>query len=392
VAPEVLRVWERRFGAVRPERARTGQRIYRAADVERLTLLKRLGDLGHSVERVATLPKEALQALAAGRTAAVPSLGVPSLSAGAGAGMGFAGMGVAAKAEEPPESAPQATSTRGVERSRRTRVLPFESVPFAGGTATKSRQNGPAAVVGSRGGRTEGALGAVRVGVLGKRIVGQISQHDSVPGPIALVELSETLDRFRPRIAAARADVLVIELCALGEDAQGELGHLLGLSGAREVIVLYDFAAKPLLVALSASRARLLKQPVSVEEVWQAVLAVAECWAAQLAPAAQAGGEAGTGSDAPKSSAKLEIPQRVFDDCQLGRIAEISTTIECECPNHLARIISSLVGFEGYSLTCESESSADEEMHAQLRLEIARARAIVEAALTRVLDHDGIVI
>jgi DNA-binding transcriptional MerR regulator len=385
VTPEVLRVWERRFGAVRPERAHTGQRVYRPADVERLTLLKRLSDLGHSVERVATLPKEALQALAAGRTAAVPSLGVPSLSAGGGAGRDAA-------LEEPPESAPQATSTRGVERTRRTRVLPFESVSFAGGTATKIRQNGPAAVVGSRGGRAEGALGAVRVGVLGKRIVGQISQHDFVPGPIALVELSETLDRFRPRIAAARADVLVIELCALGDDAQGELGHLLGLSGAREVIVLYDFAPKPLLVALSASRARLLKQPVSVEEVWQAVLAVAECWVAQLAAGAQAGGETGTGSDAPKSSAKLEIPQRIFDDCQLGRIAEISTTIECECPNHLARIISSLVGFEGYSLTCESESSADEEMHAQLRLEIARARAIVEAALTRVLEHDGIVI
>jgi hypothetical protein len=383
VAPEVLRVWERRFGAVRPERARTGQRIYRPADVERLMLLKRLSDLGHSVERVATLPKDALQALAAGRTVAVPSLGVPSISVGAGG---------AAKVEEPPESSPQPTSTRGVERSRRTRVVPFESVPFAGGTGTKSRQNGSAAVVGSRSGRTEGSLGAVRVGVLGKRIVGQISQHDSVPGPIALVELSETLDRFRPRIAAARADVLVIELCALGEDAQGELGHLLGLSGAREVIVLYDFAPKPLLVALSASRARLLKQPVSVEEVWQAVLAVAECWAAQLAAAAQADGALGTGSDAPKSSAKLEIPQRIFDDCQLGRIAEISTTIECECPNHLARIISSLVGFEGYSLTCESESSADEEMHAQLRLEIARARAIVEAALTRVLEHDGIVI
>ena len=56
-----IRVWERRYGAVDPERSDAGRRRYTAAHVERLGLLKRLVDLGESIGGIAQLDDETLR-------------------------------------------------------------------------------------------------------------------------------------------------------------------------------------------------------------------------------------------------------------------------------------------------------------------------------------------
>ena len=56
-----LRAWERRYGAVRTEREAGRARMYTRKDVERLTLIKRLVDLGNAVSTVATLSLPELQ-------------------------------------------------------------------------------------------------------------------------------------------------------------------------------------------------------------------------------------------------------------------------------------------------------------------------------------------
>jgi methanogenic corrinoid protein MtbC1 len=60
---DVLRAWERRYGAVRPERSPGGQRLYSEHDVERLTLLRRATLAGHSIAEVARLDTAALETL-----------------------------------------------------------------------------------------------------------------------------------------------------------------------------------------------------------------------------------------------------------------------------------------------------------------------------------------
>ena len=50
---DLLRAWERRYGAVHPARSAGGQRLYRDADIERLLLLKRLTEEGHSIGTIA---------------------------------------------------------------------------------------------------------------------------------------------------------------------------------------------------------------------------------------------------------------------------------------------------------------------------------------------------
>ena len=47
-----LRVWERRYRVTMPSVTASGQRLYSAADVHRLALIRQLTDLGHATEHV----------------------------------------------------------------------------------------------------------------------------------------------------------------------------------------------------------------------------------------------------------------------------------------------------------------------------------------------------
>jgi len=59
-----LRVWERRYALTQPELSPSGQRLYSAADVRRLALLKQLTDLGHAIGSLAPLDMSQLQRVA----------------------------------------------------------------------------------------------------------------------------------------------------------------------------------------------------------------------------------------------------------------------------------------------------------------------------------------
>ncbi len=63
LSPDVLRVWEKRYGVVNPVRSTGGQRYYTDADVGHLRLLVRAIEGGRSVGQVAKMPLSGLEAL-----------------------------------------------------------------------------------------------------------------------------------------------------------------------------------------------------------------------------------------------------------------------------------------------------------------------------------------
>jgi len=85
-----------------------------------------------------------------------------------------------------------------------------------------------------------------------------------------------------------------------------------------------------------------------------------------------------------------EAPLRKYDDQTLAKIAAISPTINCECPHHLAELLSDLTAFEKYSKECESRNAEDQAMHAYLNKTASHARYIIEDALTFVLEFENI--
>lgn len=75
IPAETLRVWERRYQLSDTQRSAHGQRLYTAAQVRHLGVLKQLVDLGHPIGSLAGLPVEQLEAMTPARadSQALPS-------------------------------------------------------------------------------------------------------------------------------------------------------------------------------------------------------------------------------------------------------------------------------------------------------------------------------
>ncbi|MBK6797596.1 MAG: MerR family transcriptional regulator [Acidobacteria bacterium] len=63
LSADVVRVWERRYGAIRPQRSDGGSRLYSDADIARLRRLRQAVEMGHAIGQVAKLPESELDTL-----------------------------------------------------------------------------------------------------------------------------------------------------------------------------------------------------------------------------------------------------------------------------------------------------------------------------------------
>lgn len=60
LSPHLIRMWERRYKAVSPQRTDTNRRIYTDEDIQRLNLLKKVTETGESIGQIASLTDDEL--------------------------------------------------------------------------------------------------------------------------------------------------------------------------------------------------------------------------------------------------------------------------------------------------------------------------------------------
>src|SRR5262249_22604651 len=63
LSADVVRVWERRYGAIQPKRSEGGSRLYSDVDIARLRKLRQAVEMGHAIGQVARLPDSELDTL-----------------------------------------------------------------------------------------------------------------------------------------------------------------------------------------------------------------------------------------------------------------------------------------------------------------------------------------
>ena len=143
--------------------------------------------------------------------------------------------------------------------------------------------------------------------------------------------------------------------------------------------VLYSFAADPVCEALATSGTALLRepQPDAVVAQWLSSLSVRAA-SARLSAV-----------DLPEPEAH-PVPPRRWNDAALADFVNLSSTIACECPRHVAELLMQLLHFEAYSAACEHLNAADAELHVYLRQVATASRARFETALEHVALHEGL--
>jgi len=77
LSTDVVRVWERRYGAIQPARSDGGSRLYSDADISRLRRLRQAVEKGHAIGQVAALSESELEQLTGSHQAQADALGDP---------------------------------------------------------------------------------------------------------------------------------------------------------------------------------------------------------------------------------------------------------------------------------------------------------------------------
>ncbi|MDF1753319.1 MAG: MerR family transcriptional regulator [Verrucomicrobiales bacterium] len=300
-----LRIWEKRYGAVTPTRSSSGRRQYSRRDLQRLTLLKTLTSLGHSIKSSAKLPFAELE--------------------------------------------------RRIEESAR---------PDPGGGPVTSH--------------------ACRICVIGGYVGTILDSENVMPERAVKVAEFPDLDSIEPSALPETVDLLIIECPALLVQEIPKIENLITGTKALRSIVIYTFTTSAVLESLENRVAQItpIRAPLSPGELKM----LCETDVALTNRSADAALE-----NAPLPGGEKEgIPDRQFSEQQLAKIAQISTSIKCECPHQLVSLLKSLNGFEIYSAECENENAADAEIHAYLHQSTAQARSIIEDALKVLIKFEGL--
>ena len=333
-----LRIWERRHRVVDPTAMPSGHRLYSAAQVEKLILLRQLSDAGHAIGTTAGLETAELRAL---------------------------------------HSA--------------TPVWPARDRAAAGATATPSPALRPwrVAVVGSALARRLQRPGVRRRLAFPLHIVSVFDTLDDVG---AATRGSAGAQRPTPQAGVeAGLDLLLVQLPGLHPDTLPVLQKVCQALRARQMCTLYRFASAAVCDAFTAHHVALLREPQAdaALALWlngqlEKYMSPAEDLDPKAAGPAQPQGEIGA------LAAGEDPPPRRYGDAALEALSRQPSGVVCECPRHLGELLQLLVQFEGYSAECRHATPEDAALHALLGQAAGRSRAIFEQALDLLVAHEGL--
>lgn len=228
---------------------------------------------------------------------------------------------------------------------------------------------------------TKSAAPAVRLAVLDESTTAQLRANSEIAGDFEIVWSGTSLAALRKASSELSIDVLLLNLEHLGADPVAAIDELVQLTGAELAITLYAFAKRELIDRIAGgSRVRALRAPINLPLL-----------RSQLMSIITRNILLGSSSGASSSTSGGIVPAR-YTYAQLGKLQQIASKVECECPNHLSTLLQSLLDFERYSRNCENRNAADAEVHKLLYESTARARSLLERALDRLIEHEGITI
>lgn len=226
----------------------------------------------------------------------------------------------------------------------------------------------------------------ISIAILGDFLPARFKTAGQELAPLSVVVAENNEAHFAADITQHSIDVLVLEFPILNADNTAKMRGYMADAGATRGVFIYDFGMKRDTEHLRESGVAILRAPVGIEDVKAAVVST-------FAGFSITGRSAQIQQPLPAEmewNIEGSIKPRRFSQQQLATLANQSSTIECECPTHLAQLVGSLSAFEVYSASCANRNDEDAALHRYLHRTSADARAMIEEALERVAQAEGL--
>lgn len=223
----------------------------------------------------------------------------------------------------------------------------------------------------------ESSVDMIEALVIGPQISQHLSQHGKRYPMLTLnCYRDDANDWLKSESVVTENSVLLLQIDVLNKPVMQRLLKLKhqGIS----VAVLYQFSSQDVLATLETEGLVLARGAVDNDRVDQVV--------AQLLKQQRFVSALQVSAEQFSVALPSSLP-RQFSAQQLAEAADHRSKIACECPAHLAELVSALAAFETYSQQCEANNWQDAAVHACIYAYTRQARYLIENALVAVLDH-----
>ena len=220
----------------------------------------------------------------------------------------------------------------------------------------------------------------IKVAVLGDSLSHKLSQLKEIPVALDVVVNTSSISRFRTEIRRLQPGALIIESPLINPESRKLIRTMIDESGATRIVVIYQFGRRAEIDLLRPQGVNLVRTSNSLEEVFDLL----------SLPEKRGGKPFRKMQDKTALDISADITPRRFSEQDLARISAVVSSVECECPNHLVDLLSSLNAFEQYSMDCESQNDEDAALHAHLYAVTAAARISFKSVLERIVREEGL--
>ena len=219
----------------------------------------------------------------------------------------------------------------------------------------------------------------VRVAVHGTGIGAWLSaQHGQLTG-VKLVAAADNADELKRAIGESEIDVLAVECPAVTRTTSTDVMELMRTLDAPAAVVVYWFGSEQHIETLQSSQVEILRAPLDIIELRQAIVRMQSGRSAPLQPPAD---DAATLVPNP--------PPPSLSRESLARMSVAQPSASCGCQKNLVDVALSLRALEDYLNGCDSRSAEDEALHRTLWRKVGVARSSIESAIKHFANVEGI--
>jgi hypothetical protein len=224
----------------------------------------------------------------------------------------------------------------------------------------------------------------LRVAVLGDFLPRQLREQKQCAARLELCIADSSRERFAADLRRQPVDVVVLEKPVLDVDALAEMQQYLSVNHSARGVIVFSFGRTRDIEAAAGQGIVALRAPVGGDELCDAA-------SRRLVPGNRTLSDPRPSSDGPSTwDHSGPVAARRFSPQQLANLASVQNGVECECPKHLVQLVSDLSAFEVYSDRCANRDDDDAALHRYLHRTTAEARALVESALEKLADAEGL--